>query len=89
MVKGSFSVGDSILIAPGRRVTKGSKSQWIPIKTEIQGIKGGGLALDSIHAGGLCGISTPLDPMVTKADDLSGKSWRGRVSCRLFGKTFE
>ena len=33
VVKGSFSVGDSILIAPGRRVTKGSKSQWIPIKT--------------------------------------------------------
>ena len=73
VVKGSFSVGDSILIAPGRRVTKGSKSQWIPIKTEIQGIKGGGLALDSVHAGGLCGISTPLDPMVTKADDLSGQ----------------
>ena len=66
-------LGDKILIAPGRRVSKGAKSDWIPIKTEIIGIKGGGLALDSIHAGGLCGISTPLDPMITKADDLSGQ----------------
>ena len=73
VVKGSFSVGDDILIAPGRRITKGSKTNWEPIKTRIQGIKGGGLSLDSVHAGGLCGISTPLDPMVTKADDLSGQ----------------
>ncbi len=73
VVRGSFSVGDDILIAPGRRITKGSKTNWEPIKTRIQGIKGGGLSLDSVHAGGLCGISTPLDPMVTKADDLSGQ----------------
>ena len=73
VVKGSFSVGDDILIAPGRRITKGSKTKWEPIKTRIQGIKGGGISLDSVHAGGLCGISTPLDPMITKADDLSGQ----------------
>ncbi|DAC68763.1 MAG TPA: translation initiation factor IF-2 subunit gamma, partial [Candidatus Poseidoniales archaeon] len=52
VVKGSFSVGDDILIAPGRRITKGSKTNWEPIKTRIQGIKGGGLSLDSVHAGG-------------------------------------
>ena len=73
VVRGSFSIDDTILIAPGRRVTNGSKTNWEPIKTKIQGIKGGGLSLDSIHAGGLCGISTPLDPMITKADDLSGQ----------------
>ena len=29
--------------------------------------------LDSVHAGGLCGIATPMDPMSTKADELSGQ----------------
>ena len=31
------------------------------------------MSLESIHAGGLCGIATPMDPVVTKADDLSGQ----------------
>ena len=29
--------------------------------------------LDSVHAGGLCGIATPMDPMSTKADELLGQ----------------
>ena len=29
--------------------------------------------LASVHAGGLCGIATPMDPMSTKADELSGQ----------------
>ncbi len=73
IVEGSFSVGDSILIAPGRRIVEGSKTRWEPLKTVIENIQAGGLDLKTAHAGGLCGIATPLDPMSTKADDLSGQ----------------
>ena len=66
-------MGDSILIAPGRRIQDGSKTRWEPLRTSIDGIKGGGASLEEAHAGGLCGISTPLDPLTTKADDLSGQ----------------
>jgi len=73
IVAGSFSVGDSILIAPGRRVQGGGKTDWEPIRTTIESVRGGGLALESVHAGGLCGIATPMDPVSTKADELSGQ----------------
>ena len=73
IVEGSFSVGDNILIAPGRRTQEGNKVRWEPLVTKIEGIQGGGTSIDTAHAGGLCGISTPLDPLTTKADDLSGQ----------------
>ena len=73
VVKGQFSVGDDILIAPGRRIQEGSKTRWEPIKTVIESVQCGGLDLETIHAGGLCGVATPMDPNVTKADDLSGQ----------------
>ena len=73
IVEGSFSVGDNILIAPGRRTQEGNKVRWEPLVTKIEGIQGGGMSIDTAHAGGLCGISTPLDPLTTKADDLSGQ----------------
>jgi translation initiation factor 2 subunit 3 len=73
IVEGSFSLGDSILIAPGRRIQEGNKTRWEPLKTTINGIKGGGKDLKTAFSGGLCGISTPLDPLATKADDLSGQ----------------
>ncbi len=73
IVHGSFSIGDSIVIAPGRRVNQGNKTHWETLKTKINGIKGGGVSLEKAFAGGLCGIATPLDPLITKADDLSGQ----------------
>ena len=71
IVEGSFSIGDSILIAPGRRVQE--DGNWEPIRTTIESVKGGGIDLESVHAGGLCGIATPMDPVSTKADELSGQ----------------
>ncbi len=71
IVEGSFSIGDSILIAPGRRVQ--GDDGWEPIRTTIESVKGGGIDLESVHAGGLCGIATPMDPVSTKADELSGQ----------------
>ena len=73
IVQGSFSIGDNIVIAPGRRVQQGNKTHWEALKTKIDGIKGGGASLKKAFAGGLCGIATPLDPLITKADDLSGQ----------------
>ena len=73
IVEGSFNVGDKIMIAPGRRIKEGNKTRWEPLETYIESIKGGGINLETAHAGGLCGIATPLDPVATKADELSGQ----------------
>jgi translation initiation factor 2 subunit 3 len=73
IVEGSFNVGDKIMIAPGRRIKEGNKTRWEPLETHIESIKGGGMNLETAHAGGLCGIATPLDPVTTKADELSGQ----------------
>tara|TARA_B110000438_G_scaffold288434_1_gene321881 strand:+ start:85 stop:1284 length:1200 start_codon:yes stop_codon:yes gene_type:complete len=73
VVEGSFSVGDKILIAPGRRIKEGNKVRWEPLETVIESAQGGGLDLQTVHAGGLCGIATPMDPVSTKADELSGQ----------------
>ncbi|MBJ03323.1 MAG: translation initiation factor IF-2 subunit gamma [Euryarchaeota archaeon] len=73
VVSGNFSEGDEIVIAPGRKITEGNKSRWEPIETKISSVQAGGLDLDSVHAGGLCGIATPLDPFHTKSDNLSGQ----------------
>ena len=71
IVEGSFSIGDPILIAPGRRVQ--GDGDWEPIRTTIESVTGGGIDLESVHAGGLCGIATPMDPVSTKAAELSGQ----------------
>ena len=73
VVSGNFSEGDEIVIAPGRKITDGNKSRWEPIETKISSVQAGGLDLESVHAGGLCGIATPLDPFHTKSDNLSGQ----------------
>ncbi len=73
VVSGNFSEGDQIVIAPGRKITEGNKSRWEPIETKISSVQAGGLDLGSVHAGGLCGIATPLDPFHTKSDNLSGQ----------------
>ena len=73
VVCGKFKKGDEIVIAPGRKIAEGNKSRWEPIETKISSVQSGGLDLDSVHAGGLCGIATPLDPFHTKSDNLSGQ----------------
>ena len=71
IVEGSFSIGDSILIAPGRRVP--GDGSGAPSRPTLERVTGGGIDLESVHAGGLCGIATPMDPVSTKADELSGQ----------------
>ena len=73
IVEGTFNVGDEIEIGPGRRIEKGNKVHYKPISTIVKSMQGGGLNLDTMHSGGLCGMATPLDPLTTTADNLSGQ----------------
>ena len=73
IVEGEFSEGDEIIIGPGRKIEAGSKSHWEPIKAVVSSMQGGGLNLDTMHAGGLCGMATFLDPSITTSDNLSGQ----------------
>ena len=73
IVEGTFAVGDEVHIAPGRRIGEGNKAKWEPIQATVTSIQGGGLTLDTAHAGGLVGIATRLDPATTTADNLSGQ----------------
>ena len=73
IVEGTFSVGDEITIGPGRKVENDGKVRWEEINTNIISMQGGGNSLQEMHAGGLCGMATPLDPMITTSDNLSGQ----------------
>lgn len=73
IVEGQFNIDDDIVIGPGRKIQKGSKVSYEPIQTKVSSMQGGGLSLDNMHAGGLCGMATPLDPAITTADNLSGQ----------------
>ena len=73
IVEGEFNIGDDIVIGPGRKIENGNKVHYEPIQSKVSSMQGGGLSLDNMHAGGLCGMATPLDPAVTTADNLSGQ----------------
>ncbi len=73
IVEGEFNQGDTIVIGPGRKIEKGNKATWEPIEAVISSMQGGGLSLDKMHAGGLCGMATYLDPSITSSDNLSGQ----------------
>jgi len=73
IVEGQFKVGDEIVIGPGKKIEKGNKSTWEPIPAVISSLQGGGNSLDTMHAGGLCGMATLLDPAITTSDNLSGQ----------------
>ena len=73
IVEGEFNIDDEIVIGPGRKVQKGNKFHYEPIHSKVSSMQGGGLSLDNMHAGGLCGMATPLDPAITTSDNLSGQ----------------
>ena len=73
IVEGEFNDGDEVIIGPGRKIEKGNKSVWEPIEAVVSSMQGGGLNLKKMHAGGLCGMATKLDPSITTADNLSGQ----------------
>lgn len=73
IVEGTFEVGDDIVIGPGKATKKGNKVTYTPIETTITGLRGGGADLTAMTSGGLCGMATPLDPMLTTSNNLTGQ----------------
>ncbi|MEE9323228.1 MAG: translation initiation factor IF-2 subunit gamma [Candidatus Aenigmarchaeota archaeon] len=68
LAQGKVKVGDEIEIKPGVKTKEGYES----VRTKITGLQKAGKDLKEIEPGGLVGISTNLDPYLTKSDSLSG-----------------
>ncbi|HIP17433.1 MAG TPA: translation initiation factor IF-2 subunit gamma, partial [Methanothermococcus okinawensis] len=54
------------------KVTEGNKTYWEPIITKITSLGVGGSKVKKAFPGGLVGVGTELDPVLTKSDALSG-----------------
>lgn len=66
--QGLLRVGDEVEIKPGIKM----KEKFEPVRTKITGLQKAGKDLKEIEPGGLIGISTMLDPYLSKSDSLSG-----------------
>jgi translation initiation factor 2 subunit 3 len=69
LLRGRISVGDEIEIRPGLKDERGN---WNPVTSEVVGIMASGKSVNDATPGGLVGISTKLDPRLTKSDALAG-----------------
>ncbi len=72
LMQGVLRVGDEIEIRPGIRITKGGKTTYEPLYTEITSLRFGELEVKEARPGGLLAVGTKLDPSLTKADNLVG-----------------
>jgi translation initiation factor 2 subunit 3 len=68
LLQGVLKIGDEIEIRPGIKI----KDSYEPVFTKITGAQKAGKNVNEIEPGGLAGISTTLDPYLTKSDGLSG-----------------
>ena len=71
--QGILHTGDKIEICPGRLVEYEGRKQWVPIQTKVVTLLAGKQVLDEITPGGLTGVGTLLDPIMTKSDALVGQ----------------
>jgi len=70
--EGILKEGDEIEILPGRSKEEHNKKIWKPIKTKIKGLMSGENEIKETHPGGSIAVSTLLDPVLVKSDNLSG-----------------
>ncbi len=70
--KGMLKVGDEIEIKPGLTKKKHEQTFYETIKTKIIAIRAGKNDLHEALPSGSLALQTSLDPMLTKADSLSG-----------------
>lgn len=68
LAQGELKVGEKVEIRPGPKV----KGSYRPVQTRIMGLQKAMKDLKSAAPGGLLGLSTELDPYLTKSDALSG-----------------
>jgi len=71
--QGVLHTGDKIEICPGRLVDYEGRKQWVPIQTKVVTLLAGKQVQDDISPGGLMGVGTLLDPVMTKSDALVGQ----------------
>ncbi|MDM7935508.1 MAG: translation initiation factor IF-2 subunit gamma [Methanothrix sp.] len=71
--QGRLRVGDRIEICPGRLLDYEGRKQWVPIQTKVVSLLAGGQPQEEITPGGLVGVGTQLDPVMTKSDALVGQ----------------
>ena len=71
--QGVLHAGDKIEICPGRLVDYEGRKQWIPIQTKVITLLAGSQVQEEIRPGGLVGVGTQLDPIMTKSDALVGQ----------------
>ncbi len=72
IIQGILKVGDEIEIRPGLKSERGKATEYEPIFTRVVNLKTGDIEIDQARPGGLIGVSTLLDPSLTKADALVG-----------------
>ena len=70
---GVLHIGDKIEICPGRLVEYEGRKQWVPIQTKVVTLLAGNQNQEEITPGGLIGVGTLLDPIMTKSDALVGQ----------------
>ncbi len=70
--KGILKEGDIIEIKPGMAIKKHDQTEYKTVETKILGLKSMGKELESVGPFGLIAVQTTLDPIMTKADLLSG-----------------
>jgi translation initiation factor 2 subunit 3 len=68
ITSGRLKIGDEISIKPGIR----TGNKYKALKTQVTGLKKGGIELKEAKAGGLLGVMTGLDPSLTKSDLIVG-----------------
>jgi len=71
--QGVLHSGDKIEICPGRLVDYEGRKQWVPIQTKVVTLLAGKQVQQEITPGGLMGVGTLLDPIMTKSDALVGQ----------------
>ncbi len=68
LVQGKLKIGDEIEIRPGIKI----EEKFTPVITKVTGLQKSRADLEEITPGGLAGVSTELDPYITKSDSLAG-----------------
>jgi len=71
--QGMLHPGDKLEIRPGRLVESEGRKQWVPLETKVVTLLAGSSVQVEITPGGLVGVGTMLDPVMTKSDTLVGQ----------------
>lgn len=71
--QGLLHPGDRLEICPGRLVESEGRKQWVPLETKVVTLLAGSAEQEEITPGGLVGVGTTLDPVMTKSDTLVGQ----------------